>query len=62
MIKESAIYQQTKKGRTINLRTTTQAEPCHRQIYDALGVNYGPIGKIKLIIDNKKSVVPTRPP
>jgi len=49
----------TDKDKTINLRTTTKAEPRHKQIYDALGVKYDPIGKTKLIIDNKKYVVPT---
>lgn len=49
----------TVEDKTINLRTTTKAEPCHKQIYDALGAKYDPIGKIKLIIDNKKSVVPS---
>ena len=52
----------TAENKTINLRTTTKAEPCHRQIYNALGAKYDPIGKIKLIINNKKSVVPTGPP
>ena len=52
----------TIENKTINLRTTTKAEPCHRQIYDALGAKHDPLGKIKLIIDNNKSVVPTRPP
>ena len=46
-------------SKTINLRSITKAEPRHKQIYDDLGVKYDPIGKTKLIIDNKISVVPT---
>jgi hypothetical protein len=51
----------TAENKTVNLRTPPKPEPCHRQIYNALGAKYDPIGKIKLTIDNKKSVVPTGP-
>lgn len=49
----------TSDKKIIKLRTTTQVEPRQKQIYDALGVKYDPLGKTKLIIDNKNYVVPT---
>jgi hypothetical protein len=31
-------------------------------VYHALGIKADPLGKTKMIVDNKKSVVPTAPP
>jgi transposase len=52
----------TDENKTIHLRTTTQAEVRHKKIYDALGIKYDPLGKSKMVMDNSKSVVPTKPP
>ena len=52
----------TDENKTIHLRTTTQAEVRHKKIYHALGIKADPLGKTKMIVDNKKSVVPTAPP
>ncbi|MGG7055769.1 IS1634 family transposase, partial [Nitrosomonas sp. ANs5] len=49
----------TDANTTILLRTTTQAEALHKQLYQALNLKPDPIGKRKTIIDRKKSVVPT---
>jgi transposase len=49
----------TDANTTILLRTTTQAEALHKQLYQALNIKQDPIGKRKTIIDRKKSVVPT---
>ena len=48
----------TDDGKTIHLRTTTQAEVRQKQLYNALNIKSDPIGKCKTIIDHKKSVVP----
>jgi transposase len=48
----------TDDHKTIHLRTTTQAEARHKQLYAALNIKSDPIGKCKTIIDKKKSVVP----
>jgi len=48
----------TDDHKTIHLRTTTQAEVRHKQLYGALSIQPDPIGKFKTIFDNKKSVVP----
>jgi transposase len=48
----------TDDHKTIHLRTTTQAEARQKQLYAALSIQPDPIGKLKTIIDNKKSVVP----
>jgi transposase len=50
----------TDDNKTIHLRTTTQAEVRQKQLYTALSIKSDPIGKCKTIIDNKKSVVPTK--
>ena len=52
----------TDENKTIHLRTTTQAEVRHKKIYQALGIKPDPLGKTKMIVDNKKSVVPTAAP
>jgi transposase len=49
----------TDANTTILLRTTTQAEALHKQLYQALNIKPDPIGKRKTIIDRKKFVVPT---
>jgi transposase len=52
----------TDENKTIHLRTTTQAVVQHKKIYQALGIPPDPLGKTKMIVDNKKSVVPTASP
>jgi hypothetical protein len=49
----------TDENKTIHLRTTTKPELRQKQIYAALSIKPGPIGKCKTIIDKKKSVVPS---
>lgn len=52
----------TDDNKLIHLRTTTQAEPRQKQIYQALNMKPDLIGKRKTIIATKKSVVPTGAP
>jgi len=49
----------TDSNTTILLRTTTQSEALHKQLYRASNLKPNPICKRKKIIDRKQSVVPT---
>ena len=51
----------TDNDKTIHLRMTTKAEVRQKQIYDALNIKPDPLGKYKMMVDQKKSVVPTQP-
>ena len=49
----------TNENQMIHVRTTTKAEVEQKIIYEALGIQFDPIGSFKTIIDSEKSVVPT---